>query len=127
MAFKPNPESHYSKYGKKYYEENKDKEKERNKQYYELNKEKVLKRTTTRTLRYRYGLTPEGLLDLHEKQGGVCKICGNTAKDGRNLDVDHCHTTGKVRGLLCNNCNRGLGHFQDDPILLQKAIDYLGK
>ncbi len=43
------------------------------------------------------------------------------------FDVDHCHITKTVRGLLCNNCNRGLGHFQDDTENLQKAIKYLEK
>jgi hypothetical protein len=118
-------ENHYLKYGKKYYESHKEREKERNKEYYELNKDKVLKRTSERSLRYRYGLTPEDLMHMHEQQGGVCLICKGPPKEGRNLDVDHCHTTGKIRGLLCNNCNRGLGHFQDNPSFLLTAAEYL--
>lgn len=51
-----------------------------------------------------------------------CVICGvETTK----LVVDHCHKTGSIRGLLCTNCNLGLGHFKDDPLLLEFAIQYL--
>lgn len=65
-------------------------------------------------------------------QGGVCAICGklNTAKDHRTglprrLAVDHCHITGRLRKLLCQHCNQGLGNFKDDPQLLRAAADYL--
>lgn len=57
-------------------------------------------------------------------QNGVCKICGSTNKK-RRLSVDHCHKTKKIRGLLCGNCNVGLGNFKDDPKLMAKAIEYL--
>ena len=50
-----------------------------------------------------------------------CVICG--VEDA--LVVDHDHITGKVRGMLCNHCNRGLGHFRDDPMLLEFAAQYL--
>lgn len=50
-----------------------------------------------------------------------CVICGVEAE----LVVDHCHRTGQVRGMLCNNCNMGLGHFKDDPMLLEFAKIYL--
>lgn len=51
-----------------------------------------------------------------------CLICG---KENTNLVTDHCHKTFKVRGKLCNNCNLGLGHFKDDPLLLEFAQIYL--
>ena len=50
-----------------------------------------------------------------------CVICGSKEQ----LVVDHDHVTGKVRGMLCNHCNRGLGHFRDDPMLLEFAAQYL--
>jgi len=58
-------------------------------------------------------------------QNGVCKVCQKPSSDGKSLAIDHCHATGKVRGLLCNNCNNGLGRFKDDPVLLRSAIQYL--
>jgi len=61
--------------------------------------------------------------DLIELKASVkqCVICGDTGP----LVVDHCHATGAVRGMLCNHCNRGLGHFRDDPMLLEFAAQYL--
>lgn len=59
-------------------------------------------------------------------QGKTCGICGGPP-DGRwrRYNIDHCHKTGRLRGLLCTNCNRGLGHFKDSPRLLELAIKYL--
>lgn len=78
-----------------------------------------------------YGLTPSDYADLLALQSGVCSICGrperSQAPDGnpRQLAVDHCHTSGQVRALLCSACNRGLGFFQDNPVLLVRAAGYL--
>jgi hypothetical protein len=73
-----------------------------------------------------YGLTIESYNEMVINQGGVCKIC-LLAPTGRkkNLCVDHCHVTGKVRGLLCDSCNRAIGLLGDDTNLLAKAIEYL--
>lgn len=75
----------------------------------------------------KYGLTPEQYDAILSAQGGVCAICKTNWMRGgyRHLDVDHDHTTGKVRGLLCGRCNRGLGYFKDNPQNLAAAIDYL--
>ncbi len=70
---------------------------------------------------YRYGLSDADYDALLARQRGVCANC----KRNRRLGVDHCHATGKVRGLLCGNCNRGLGLFHDDPELLRAAAAYL--
>jgi hypothetical protein len=74
-----------------------------------------------------YGISLEEIQKLREKQGGKCAICLVDFKDFSSACVDHCHTTGKVRGLLCNRCNHGLGHFRDNLSTLQRAIEYLKK
>lgn len=69
----------------------------------------------------RYGLTKKEYLAL----GINCMICGTNKTNTMRLHVDHDHKTGKVRGILCNNCNNGLGRFNDNPELLFKALEYL--
>jgi hypothetical protein len=78
----------------------------------------------------KYNLTPADYQQMHDEQGGVCAICKTPERDylngnPRKLAVDHCHTTGKVRALLCSTCNTSLGGFRDSPVLLQAAIEYL--
>jgi hypothetical protein len=75
--------------------------------------------------RFKYGLEPEDKKTLIEKQNNSCAICGYKfgQKEG-DMHIDHCHTTNVVRGLLCNSCNTGLGHFRDSPELLNKAAEY---
>ena len=76
-----------------------------------------------------YGLSLKEYNELLESQGNCCCICQTkvprgASKKGR-FHVDHNHTTGEVRGLLCHDCNTGLGLFKDDPNVLSKAIEYL--
>ena len=80
----------------------------------------------------RFGVKPEEYIAMLAEQGGVCAICGKpeTVKDSRtrkpfSLAVDHCHGTGKVRGLLCQNCNLALGYLRDDLDILASATSYL--
>lgn len=73
-----------------------------------------------------YGLAPGGYDALRALQGGQCAICGPRAKGkSRSLSVDHDHKTGRVRGLLCNPCNKLLGHARDDPAFFVVAARYL--
>ena len=58
-------------------------------------------------------------------QGGKCAICGHEPQGSQKLDVDHSHTSGAVRGLLCNNCNKALGLVHDSVEVLENAIKYL--
>jgi recombination endonuclease VII len=78
-----------------------------------------------------YGITLAQYDEMAVKQGGVCAICGR-APNGtnhveRSLVIDHCHDTGKIRGLLCNNCNSGMGMIGDSVEHLEAAIAYLKK
>ena len=75
----------------------------------------------------KYGVTKQFLIDLYEKQNGKCAICDEIPKSERGLHVDHCHKTGKVRGLLCHWCNTGIGALKENPNTLLQAIDYLRK
>lgn len=81
-------------------------------------------------LKRTYGISYEEYLQMLEEQGHVCAICGEEgfvmkSTHKLKLVVDHCHTTGRVRGLLCHNCNRALGLFKDSPGRLLRAVEYL--
>ena len=81
-------------------------------------------------LRRTYGITIADFEAMLAEQGGVCAICRRSETvewcgKPRALNVDHCHVTGVVRGLLCNFCNHALGAFDDDPARLRLAADYL--
>ncbi len=73
-------------------------------------------------LEKRYGITEEAYKDFLERQGGLCAICRGLMSPPH---VDHCHSSGKVRGLLCSECNLGLGKFKDNPEFLSRATSYL--
>lgn len=73
----------------------------------------------------KYGITLAEYDAMLKRQGGGCAICGTSENGGRKLSVDHCHTVGTVRGLLCNRCNYALGQFDDRPELLKRAATYL--
>ena len=80
------------------------------------------RRRNTR-LKERYGITLDDYDRLFSRQKGVCAICDNAVEGG--LCVDHCHKTGRVRGLLCDRCNRLLGSAGDNVSILRSAIRYL--
>lgn len=72
-----------------------------------------------------YGLTIEDYNKLLEIQNNVCAICSNKCITGRKLAIDHNHETGLIRGLLCTNCNQGIGKFKENIKYFYKAIEYL--
>ncbi|SRR6266513_3869538 len=78
-------------------------------------------------LKHRYNITPEQYDILLESQDGKCAICGGGPVGRNRLSVDHDHKTGRVRGLLCQNCNMILGNSHDDTNKLQRAIEYLNR
>lgn len=108
---------------KKYYQLNSEKVLLKNKDYAQRNPEKI----AAYQRRRRYGITQKDYDSLLKNQKGVCAICKGTNKSGRGLGVDHCHTTGKIRGLLCDNCNRGIGFLGEDIKRCREVIDYLSR
>jgi hypothetical protein len=75
----------------------------------------------------RKGTTPEALEAAFVAQGGRCAICRNTFSTGRHTHVDHDHLTGQFRGILCRDCNLGIGNFHDSIELLARATAYLSR
>ena len=85
-----------------------------------------IERNKRTNLLKKYRLTVEHFETMKASQNGLCAICGEPPNEGyKHLCVDHCHNTGVVRGLLCQKCNKALGGFNDNPALLQTAIEYL--
>lgn len=72
-----------------------------------------------------YGITVADEQGMLLRQNGLCQLCPQPPKTGRILVVDHCHETGKVRGLICKRCNTGLGFFRDNPRTFARAAAYL--
>lgn len=74
--------------------------------------------------KHAYGLSEVEWFALYEKHNGRCAICGKPEPINK-LNIDHCHATDRVRGMLCGHCNKGLGHFFDKPHLVERATEYL--
>lgn len=109
-----------------YYQQNKDRilayQRKRRAEMSPEKKAKLFEQKRADTLMRRYGLTPEQVQAMLEAQNHVCAICNNPFG---LQNIDHCHKTGKVRGILCVNCNRGLGAFGDNIRNMEKALEYL--
>jgi hypothetical protein len=118
-------------YNKSYWQKNREKEIQRYKEWYDSryhDKDQVKRRRKNNYKKY--GISEKEYMDLYEKNNYCCYICGKEELVKRNgkikrLAIDHCHKTGKVRGLLCQNCNRGIGLLGDDIERLKSAIKYL--
>mgnify|MGYP007071567809 CR=1 FL=1 len=78
-------------------------------------------------LKRAFGITLEQYAEMLQAQGNCCAICKTKKPGGKDnvFHVDHCHLSGHIRGLLCHFCNVGLGHFKEEPKLLNKAMGYL--
>lgn len=110
-------------------------------QYYAKNKETYVLRARAwrannkrqhhgQTLKSKYGITIDQYEALLAQQGGVCAICCQPEKRAKQgvvyrLHVDHDHRTGRIRALLCHNCNCAIGHVKEDPVVLERMIRYL--
>jgi len=120
-----NPEE-AKKYHRLYREKHKEKQKEYQKAYRLVNDFSEYKKEWYRSKRFdKYGITKEYFESLLEKQEHRCFICRVPFSVEQRPNIDHCHTTNKVRGLLCLNCNTGIGQLRDDPKLVYKALCYL--
>jgi hypothetical protein len=121
---------------KKWSQENKDKKHESYISYYKKNRINILKRAqkyrdsnrdTIRNKQYKYlfGIDLNEYNKMFADQNGKCAICLSKCKTERNLCVDHCHKTKKIRGLLCQYCNTAIGKLMDSPEICMNAANYL--
>ena len=116
--------------------------KERSKQWYYNNKERAtlsarkwLNEHPERAvaigrkakLKLRYGVTPEQIEEMSVRQNGMCAICLNKFISRTDMHIDHDHSTNQMRDLLCRKCNLGIGYFNDNPLLANKAAEYLNR
>lgn len=99
------------------------------KEYRDKNSDKSTRKLYRRNWRLinTYGITIDDYEKMRAEQNGRCAICGTFDPGGEHFHVDHDHETGKIRGLLCNNCNPGLGWFKDNIDTLLSAAQYLRK
>jgi hypothetical protein len=94
------------------------------KKLYDSNPEHRQKKTDSKIYK-KWGMTAQEYEWKLESQCHQCAICDDDLIRGRTTHLDHCHNTGKIRDFLCQNCNRGIGMFRDNPTLLTSAINYL--
>jgi NMD protein affecting ribosome stability and mRNA decay len=92
--------------------------------WYVANRSTIKKNLKKNAIKRKYGLDIDEYNQLLESQNHKCAICGEEMH-GREVTVDHCHQTMRIRGILCGKCNKGLGHFRDRIDVLTKAISYL--
>lgn len=81
----------------------------------------------SRAFNRKYGISKEDFYVLRSKQNNKCAICENELENDKKSHMDHCHDTGKLRGVLCTTCNVGLGMFKDSLPIIKSAVKYLKK
>lgn len=86
---------------------------------------KILQKRTV--LKRKYKISLEEFNGMLDSQQNKCMICNKTFKNAKSTHVDHCHKSGKIRGLLCTNCNIALGYFKDSLSTIRSALKYLKK
>ena len=104
-----------------YYQKNRAQILMKKKKYYQENRDMMVNGELLRS----YGITTAQKAERIRSQNGKCAICEKELDMGRNTHVDHDHKTGKVRGILCDNCNKALGHIKDDLIIAGRLQGYL--
>lgn len=90
-------------------------------EWYQRNRETEAAKQQAR----KYGLDPQAVNDMFLSQGGQCAACFDALGDGHWRHIDHCHATGRVRGILCRHCNTALGFFNEDPAKLHALANYV--
>ena len=110
-------------YAKQWRIDNNDKERARSRTYYQDNKDWLRPMYERSRIKRKYGVTQEQVEMRRSEYSGLCEICGKKPSD----HIDHCHSTGFFRGLLCRQCNTALGMVADDPQVLRRAALYLEK
>lgn len=121
---------------KEYWLKNKKQLTIKRKEWYLKNRKRILKKVheyrlnnpdniKNSILMHTYGITLINFNEILKLQHGRCRICNYIFKNSKSTHVDHNHITGNVRGLLCSDCNTGLGKLKDNPDILQSAINYL--
>lgn len=93
-------------------------------EYYEANREQALAYARDYRLKAEYGISQKDYEDLYEQQEGKCALCGKEEQT-KPLYIDHCHDTGRIRGLLCPPCNSALGALGDSPKAIKQALKYV--
>lgn len=130
-AYREKNKGALSEYDREYYKRNKAKRKKQKTEWYRANREAMLVKMRDSTPRYRaagYGLTLEELQAMYVAQDYKCAICQRHEDTFcRSLAIDHCHSTGLVRGLLCGSCNTAIGRLGDNVEGLKRATAYLEK
>ncbi len=104
-------------YQRNYYHTRGREKRRTNRLYVSHNKKANIKR--------KYGLTLDQMQQMYVSQGGLCAICKDKFKDKKDMNIDHNHTTGQVRQILCYLCNSLIGFAKEDVSRLEKAIDYI--
>lgn len=101
---------------------------ERSKKWRLENPERNYRSVRNATLKIKYGITFDQYVEMFNKQGCQCAVCGEKESKGYGkMAVDHDHITGKIRGILCQPCNTSIGKMQENPVLIRKLAEYIEK
>ena len=115
------------KKNKEWIKNNLEKHREHNRSYAKKHKERIKTYGRKWSIKKTYKISYEDWLKIWESQDGKCAICGESFVKPSDAHTDHNHKTGKIRGLLCRNCNIAVGLFKDNPELTIKATEYILK
>jgi len=98
---------------------------EKNEQWRKNNPEAYVRSQRNTRRKWQYGIDSDHFYKILDEQGGKCAICKTVVDESAH--IDHCHDTGTIRGILCRNCNVGIGMLQDSVEIIGSAVEYLSK